>query len=74
MKHHIPSGRMTGLGHNLERPPGPLCAPPRARHDSVTGVGEPHPTALPQMEYVCLLDGVDRDASGHVDMCQGVRA
>ena len=46
---HMPSGRVNREGHNYERPPGPLHAPPRVGHASGPGVGRPPPPTLPQM-------------------------
>ena len=74
MRHNMTSGRMPGTGHDPERPPDPLRALPHVRHISGPGGGEPPPTVLPKMKYVCFLEVIERDSSGHGDVCQGVRA
>ena len=67
----MPSGRMTVAGHGPELPPGSLHSLPRAGNASGTGGGEPPPPALPQMRYVCFLEGVEQDASGHGNFDKG---
>ena len=70
----MPRGRMPGTGHKLELPPVPLLAPTCVYHANSPRGGEPTPNALLQIQYVCLLEGVGQDASGHIDVCQGVGA
>ena len=48
-RHRMPSGRVSGVVHELERPLGPLHTPPRAGNSSGPGGGEPPPPVLPQM-------------------------
>ena len=67
-KHYITSGRVTGEVQNLERPLGPLRAPPHVGHASGPGGGEPTPTALPKIRYVSPLKGVKWDVLGHSDV------
>ena len=71
---HMPGGRMTSSVHELERSPVPLLATPHAGHACGSVVEVTTPPVLPQIRYVCLLEGFDRDASGQGDVCQGGRA
>ena len=69
----LPVGGVTGEGHNPERLPGPICAPPRAGHASGPGGGEPPPPALPQIQYTCSLEVSEQEEPGRGNVQQGGR-
>ena len=65
---------MYEIGNDTECDLGKLCAPSHEGHACRTGVGGPPPPALPQIRYVWSLEIVEREESGHGDVCQMSRA
>ena len=66
----MPGGRVSGKCNDTEFPLGQLRAPPHAGHASGPVVGELPPPALHQIRYVCLLERVEQEPSGHGNVCQ----
>ena len=62
------------MGHDSDIRTGPLFAMSCAGHASGPVGGESPPPVLPQMQYVCFMGGIEWDASGNGNMCQGVGA
>ena len=73
MLHRLTGEFITGEGHETECTTSPLLALPCAGNCSGPGRGDPLPSVLYQVQYVCYMEGVKRVPPGHGDVRQGSR-
>ena len=57
-------------GHDLERPPGSLCASPHVGHTNDNGGGKSPLLEIPRMRYICFMEGNEQNTFGNRNVCQ----